>query len=769
MNTTASPSISLGQVEDELREAEAYLFQEAPKKETLTDIALPTMTEARRKEIIAKLNSERAALRQRKTAPPSADDDRTSSTSFLDATAFFPLPSLHQHSFESPSQFNSIDDKRCGGDSRDGNDGAYSGDEDDGDDSMYFLKELERSDGNDSLFFASDIHNLPLPSFDPSSFPSELHEPHIPSPPTSPFAPAKPPCTSGRPPKRGVRFHIELEPPARSIAPSTATSDNPPHPTTRASVTPKRLISSSPSSSHPSPAHQSSSPPPPPPPPPLPSPKRAVMRSSCAKPPAPPSSTQQSKRMSQLARSVDYTAREKTKVAQDMATLTSTCSFRPAQSSRAAQTLKTPEKARRSKATAHSKPPPSWSPHKKAKVDELTERLHVEGALRFELREKVKQVLDDQRVRATCTFKPKINRNNRSVLGHTTNQKPIHTRLPELQRQKKEMLRQLEHAIEAESQLTFTPTINAHSHKLTHDMTKMDVTDRLVQDAEDTAEKKLQVQAYYAALDVPAFVPCVNERSNAIVEKKPEFKLDFVARQQLLHAQMEQKFEAKLALEERIQAEEKPFQPCIGNSNQVLQYTRPKRLVESTQAQLYRMTYEEPRQRALVKKRLEDEQYEKFSHKPTLNPVSNALGRPTSIHKLAQKAPTKMIRSRVVRDMDAQAQAECRFRPELVAVDDADLDRTTVWNPDTCLQQIEQARMTRRQKLEDQRNSLEFQELQACTFAPTINKSTTKPSRGPVVVRGLGRFLELKQLAKRQVAERKYVCCHRLLHVVFGM
>ncbi|RHY10433.1 hypothetical protein DYB30_009623 [Aphanomyces astaci] len=132
MNTTASPSISLGQVEDELREAEAYLFQEAPKKETLTDTALPTMTEARRKEIIAKLNSERAALRQRKTAPPSADDDRTSSTSFLDATAFFPLPSLHQHSFESPSQFNSIDDKRCGGDSRDGNDGAYSGDEDDG-------------------------------------------------------------------------------------------------------------------------------------------------------------------------------------------------------------------------------------------------------------------------------------------------------------------------------------------------------------------------------------------------------------------------------------------------------------------------------------------------------------------------------------------------------------------------------------------------------------------------------------------------------------
>ncbi|RHY32034.1 hypothetical protein DYB32_002937 [Aphanomyces invadans] len=193
----------------------------------------------------------------------------------------------------------------------------------------------------------------------------------------------------------------------------------------------------------------------------------------------------------------------------------------------------------------------------------------------------------------------------------------------------KEMLRQLEHAIEAETQLTFTPTINPHSQKLAHDLSKIDVTARLVQDAEESAEKKLQIQAYYAALDEPAFTPCVNDRSQAIVERKPEFK-------QLLQAQLEQKFEAKLALEERVQAEEKPFQPCIGNSNQVLQFTRPKRLVESKQAQLYRMTYEEPRQRELAKKRLEDEKYEKFSHKPVLNKVSKALGQPTSIHKLAQ-------------------------------------------------------------------------------------------------------------------------------------
>jgi hypothetical protein len=97
------------------------------------------------------------------------------------------------------------------------------------------------------------------------------------------------------------------------------------------------------------------------------------------------------------------------------------------------------------------------------------------------------------------------------------------------------------------------------------------------------------------------------------------------------------------------------------------------------------------------------------------------------------------------------------------------------------LQKIEEIREARRQKLEDQRHTQEFEALQECTFAPRINKpkkSKTRPSQhvhpptqtvSPpsdtevVIVRGLSRFLELKELAKRQEEERRYIMYHQMI------
>ncbi|KAF0686322.1 Aste57867_21861 [Aphanomyces stellatus] len=709
-------NISLGQVEDELREAEAYLLQGPTKP--LAVVAPSAMSEARRKEILAKLSAEREALRQRKLNPPSpvgAQEEKRQPLppfpSFMDSEAFFPLPFDHN---DPPPRL----------DADDGSTGDYD-DSDDGD--FDFLKELQRADGNDSLFFASDIHSLPAP---PSA---AFDDDAIESPPASP---------SHRLQRiqHSVRFEMDQRDsgPFVALAPNNcvAHDDAPPRPSTTRS----RPSTSSATTTTSAKRGRKS-------PPPFSASRHrpaSTSHSEQAHIPKPPR-VANARRIHELAQSVNYAAREKLKMQQELATL-SACTFQPPSSSAGA--LKTPEKH-----ATRTRRGNAWSPHKKSRVEATAERLHVEGALRFELRDKVKQVLEDQHVRQTCTFKPKINAATERMVRKDS-YKPIHARLPEIQRQKKELLRQLERAMDKQSELTFVPAINAQSHKLSEELTKLNVTDRLVQDAEECAEKKLQVQAYYAALQDPSFCPQVNDRSHAIVDQKPEFKLNFVTRQQVLQAQTEQKFEAKLALEERIQAEEKPFQPCIGNTNQVLQHTRPKRLLESTPAQLYRMTYEEPHRRELATRRAQAQQAKQFTHKPTLNPVSQSLGRPTPVQKLASKAAVKPIRSRVVQEMEAKEQAECRFRPDVASADH--IDRTSVWNPSTCLQQIELARATRQQKLEDQRHCLEFEQLQACTFAPAINKygaATTSSPPKPVVVRGLGRFLELKHLAKRQEEE----------------
>ena len=80
---------------------------------------------------------------------------------------------------------------------------------------------------------------------------------------------------------------------------------------------------------------------------------------------------------------------------------------------------------------------------------------------------------------------------------------------------------------------------------------------------------------------------------------------------------------------------------------------------------------------------------------------------------------------------------------------------------------IERERVARERRLQECRSSMEYEELKGCTFQPKTNKQPrAKAGRagreaggggggggGPVVVRGLGRHLELKELAKRQKEE----------------
>ncbi|KAH9096367.1 hypothetical protein LEN26_017542 [Aphanomyces euteiches] len=668
--------INLDQVEDEMRQAEAYLVHgiHAPSIPTSSS----SMSESRRKEILAKLNAERQAVRQKSiNGPPvlTPQDEIRSPSTFLDSNAFFPLPP--------PTAALDCDDD----DMAESDDGIS----------------LSCAVLTKTLFFASDIGNLPLPPQLPLRDPSEVS-----------YRPAQSP-------KRTVRF-LDTPDTPKSDEQETIISNNQTLSRQTIDAKPNQLANVC-------------------------KPRKSLNKQRTILPPRPRPELQRTmgskpNRINELAQSIDYASRERQKVAKELATLSS-CSFHPTSTSN----VKTPEKKASTRAATSAR----CSPPKKAKVVATAERLHVEGALRFELRDKVKQVLDDQQMRATCTFKPQINLKTQHLVNRAGH-KPIYARLPEIQRQKKELLRQLEEAIQHENELTFAPEINPKSVQLTQDLSTMDVTTRLVTDAEEAAEKKLHVQAYYNALQEPSFCPQVNNKSQTIVESKAEFKLDFVKRQEMLQAQMEQKFQAKLALEEHAQAQDKPFRPSIGNANAVLQHTRPKRLIESTTAALYRMTYEEPRKREMTKQQLKEAQLAKYPHKPALNPVSKALGRPTSLDNLAKKEPKKTIRSRIVKAMEEKEQAECRFKPDLA--DLAPIDRTTIWNPATCLQEIELARRLREQKLNDERQSREFEQLQACTFAPTINRDV-KTSKKPVVVRGLGRFLELKELAKRQENEQR--------------
>lgn len=360
------------------------------------------------------------------------------------------------------------------------------------------------------------------------------------------------------------------------------------------------------------------------------------------------------------------------------------------------------------------------------------------------------------------------------------------------------------------------------------------VVERLVSDAEKQMEKRIAIQEYYDAVQQPSFAPKINENSSIIVQQKPEFMMDFVTRQ--LHFQMQEK-EKLEALEdfcERAQndGERITFKPDIGNADAVLRELRPDRFSENKSQKLYRMIYNDPKKTELKKQRMRDEQYSKYTFKPAINPISKALGRPSTIDELAQPVNTlgldrvnqetssslqrrtstkssqpsraaleqyfagKRFRSRVALEMEQAEKAECTFQPTLISKSRAKGNSSSasklytkqrqgksIWRSDNILHLIETDRMKKAEGLEVKRNELELKELQECTFQPNIrrtsdrrasnngraNRSPTPPScqkasrnappcsaeQKPVIVRGLGRFLEMKEQAKRLRAEQK--------------
>ena len=63
-------------------------------------------------------------------------------------------------------------------------------------------------------------------------------------------------------------------------------------------------------------------------------------------------------------------------------------------------------------------------------------------------------------------------------------------------------------------------------------------------------------------------------------------------------------------------------------------------------------------------------------------------------------------------------------------------------------------RLEKEAAIREMRSSREFEELRDCSFAPTINRRIIQ-AKGPVVVRGLVRHLEVRQSANRKAEEKK--------------
>lgn len=195
------------------------------------------------------------------------------------------------------------------------------------------------------------------------------------------------------------------------------------------------------------------------------------------------------------------------------------------------------------------------------------------------------------------------------------------------------------------------------------------------------------------------------------------------------------------------------FVPHIGNASEILANSRQRRslLSESTAERSTRLSQDDARRIRLQREAARDAYYAQFNYRPEINPISRSLGQASSIDVLSRsksqsrESPRESSRSRSMGDDDDDDATTKTLDGE------RSTNHLSFRDP---MQKIEAERQARERRLAERRRAQEYLELKDCTFHPQTSKrpNSNKTSRQtkPVVVRGLGRFLELKALQKQK-------------------
>eukprot|EP00347_Sterkiella_histriomuscorum_P013421 403364769 len=415
---------------------------------------------------------------------------------------------------------------------------------------------------------------------------------------------------------------------------------------------------------------------------------------------------------------------------------------------------------------------------KKSKPDKenddlpLPQRLMHEADIRKEKREKLKRE-HEQQLMKDCSFKPQLMTTSSSVvnINKFSNQLPIHERVNHLQKEKNEKLQKLRMKSEQDQQdLTFHPQVNQKSAKITtvkrmeEESRPKDVVERLYQDAANRIDKQMNhTESYHDQLNRDcSFQPHISKTSNYLSEKSDQFNgnlKDFYDRQQaFLTKQQEKRQDNQQKYSQEAQCS---FKPEINVTSDIIMESDPKRGAETEDDRYYRLYKKDSKKQEIVKEMIEKEVYQQYTFKPQINKISKTLAKGSSIDELAYNPKGQQKREMLQEQQETQEINYCTFRPETTKTKKYQKVEST-YKFNDC-ESLEQFSMNLKQKLKEKQEKIakvrkerEYEQQKDCTFKPSIlDKDPATQKDQVVVVRGLGRHLELKELQKKKEEDKK--------------
>eukprot|EP00899_Mesostigma_viride_P020277 jgi/Mesvir1/28250/Mv26211-RA.1 len=197
------------------------------------------------------------------------------------------------------------------------------------------------------------------------------------------------------------------------------------------------------------------------------------------------------------------------------------------------------------------------------------------------------------------------------------------------------------------------------------------------------------------------------------------------------------------------------FQPDTGTAELVISQSRHvHRLGETFLEKIERLAFRDKERQEAMRDAIAHNHYKALSFRPKISESSRRMARSKTVDELIQNNESKVMKEAARVTVEEELKKQCPFQPQLIAKK-KDVNRSISYlEPETIVTKLVQDAKRKERELEEARIAKELAELQECTFTPALSGWAPPVDTGPVVVRGLGRHMELKQLAKSLEEER---------------
>ncbi|CAM6129060.1 unnamed protein product [Calypogeia fissa] len=368
---------------------------------------------------------------------------------------------------------------------------------------------------------------------------------------------------------------------------------------------------------------------------------------------------------------------------------------------------------------------------------------------RVDLRKRARKVIEKEEL-DQCSFWPQINSNSEWI--DPASYKPIEERAMEYQRRKEAKLARARAKEDMEMGLTFRPEINPKSVKIFKQtgLEELNLEDRLTNAGSLHQDRKSKEMK--GPKNECTFSPEINRNTDLIMRSSKLFEgctPDFLSRQKYCMQVREMKQREQ---QQRFQTETLTFRPKTGNSDAILKDSPIAEMFEqSMYKRVDRLYHRDTERRQHIRQKISDAYYAQFSHQPEMDETSRLLGRSASVDDLYKNEKGKSLKEQIRTSIEQNFAKEHPFQPKLVARSPR---RECDERMENVLHRRRQFRLEKARVLEEMKVIRELQEFKECTFKPRVNKLPPK-DKEPVVVKGLGRHLELQDLAKQMKRDQE--------------